>query len=418
MTLSQSIIMSFFEIMYYLLISKKLLSETIKIKHYLTAVLLGGFFVGLTSEIIIEPFGTLLSGVIFFSIVLIIYNIKILDALKVYLLSTIIVTAIQFLSLVPLQVIRGSIEYNFINGLISQGVTLFIVYITYKFIPIDNIMYFINKKDKLFSYITANAFVIVTLLIVYWKINMQGIVENLIGVSVLSFILVTVNLVIIRKGFENKKTEELLKIQRKYMPVYEQLVDTIRKKQHDFNNHINAINMIVETNDSPDDIKNKLRKYTGEITSAMPDELLKLENTVVAGFIYSKIIEAESKNISIKTDISLNSLSKILTDSQWVEVLGILLDNAIEASDKGDTIYLSIKKDLKYTITVKNRYKYMKMDTINKYFEKGFSTKSKSRGIGLYNLKNIIKKSNGNIEFSNETIDSKNYIVFRLIVPQ
>src|SRR6056297_1012133 len=134
MTLSQSIIMSIFEIVYYLFVTKKLIGKTIKIKYILITVPIGGILVGLASEILTEPFGTLLSGAIFFSIILSIYKIKIEVVFKVYLLSTILITAMQLLSLVPIQLIKEGIEYNFLNGLVSQIITLVIVYITYRFI--------------------------------------------------------------------------------------------------------------------------------------------------------------------------------------------------------------------------------------------------------------------------------------------
>lgn len=417
MTLSESIIMSNFEIVFYLLVAGKLTGRTSSIKNRIIAVLIGGLLVGVISETLTEPYGTVLAGLIFFPIIASVYRIKLVIAFKAYLLSTVLIMVIQLLSLIPIAVIMGGVEYNFSNGLISQIITVVLVYTMCKFIPINNIMYFIDRRDKLFTYVIANAFVIMTLLIVYWKIDIEGIVENLIGISVLSFTLVTVNLVIIKKGFENKKAEELLEIHEKYMPVYEQLVETIRKKQHDFNNHINAINMIIETSDGFDEARSKVETYTGEVLGSMPSELMILENAVVAGFLYSKILEAESKHINLELNIRIDNLSKVLMDSQWVEVLGILLDNAIEASEKDSNIYLSMEKESKSLITVKNQHEYMNMNVINECFEKGFSTKANNRGFGLFSLKKTVDECNGRIEFLNETINNMNYVVFKVMIP-
>jgi sensor histidine kinase regulating citrate/malate metabolism len=149
----------------------------------------------------------------------------------------------------------------------------------------------------------------------------------------------------------------------------------------------------------------------------MPNELLELENAVVAGFLYSKIIEAESNHINIELDIRSVKLSEVIMDSQWVEVLGILLDNAIEASNTEDYVYLSMEYEASNMITVKNHHKHLKKDAIDKCFEKGFSTKAKNRGIGLYNLKKTVQGCNGRIEAFNEVIEDLNYVVFRVIIP-
>ena len=51
-------------------------------------------------------------------------------------------------------------------------------------------------------------------------------------------------------------------------------------------------------------------------------------------------------------------------------------------------------------------------------FELGYSTKSKkSRGYGLYNVKNIVQNNKGNILFSNSTINNNNYITIGVSLP-
>ena len=48
-------------------------------------------------------------------------------------------------------------------------------------------------------------------------------------------------------------------------------------------------------------------------------------------------------------------------------------------------------------------------------FKKGFSTKEDSgRGFGLYNIKKILNRYNGEIEVQNITYLDKNYIMFKV----
>ena len=62
------------------------------------------------------------------------------------------------------------------------------------------------------------------------------------------------------------------------------------------------------------------------------------------GMLFGKIKQAEVANLHI--ELSLHGLFKktVIPETEWIEAIGILLDNAIEASPKGSTIFLSSKK--------------------------------------------------------------------------
>ncbi len=417
MTIFESMILTAFEVLFYIVIVEQLLDKKIKTNKKFAAITAGAVLIGFVSEYFTEPFGTLFSAALTMGLIYMLYKAKPGKTVIVYLTSTVIIAVIQLIALIPLKLLTGNIAYDFYNGLLSQIISLVLICTVCRFIPLNHIMYFIDRKDRIFTYVTANAFVIIILIIVYWKIDMTDIVENLISVSILSFVLVVVNLVIIRKGLENSKAEEMLEMHEKYMPVYKQLVETIRRKQHDFNNHMNAVNMIVETSSDIYEIHSRIKKYTGEISPGLPLELIKLENTIVAGFLYSKTVEAESRAFNLELDIKSNTLSNVLMDSQWVEVLGILIDNAMEASNVENCILLSMEKKDMDIVTVRNCHPYIEKNDVEKYFEKGFSTKEDNRGYGLYNLKKILQGCNGTIEFFNEKMNNTNYVVFRVGIP-
>ena len=48
-----------------------------------------------------------------------------------------------------------------------------------------------------------------------------------------------------------------------------------------------------------------------------------------------------------------------------------------------------------------------------KFFDKGFSTKGKNRGLGLYNVKKNVEDK-GNIIVMNKTAENKNWIEFKI----
>ena len=74
-----------------------------------------------------------------------------------------------------------------------------------------------------------------------------------------------------------------------------------------------------------------------------------------------------------------------------VRVLGIFLDNAIEASveSKDKILYIGILAQ-EEEIILRIRNSCQNVSNINSIFELGISSKSGSRGIGLYNARRII----------------------------
>lgn len=77
---------------------------------------------------------------------------------------------------------------------------------------------------------------------------------------------------------------------------------------------------------------------------------------------------------------------------------GILLDNAIEAANdcSEKVINVSIKSDEKNSrqlLIIENTYVDKNIDT-DKIYDKGFSTKPNNTGLGLWEVRQIIKKNN------------------------
>ena len=77
---------------------------------------------------------------------------------------------------------------------------------------------------------------------------------------------------------------------------------------------------------------------------------------------------------------------------------GILMDNAIEAANECEEkiINVYIRKDHKanrQVLVIENTYKDKEVDT-EKIYEKGFSSKPHNTGLGLWEVRQILKKHN------------------------
>ena len=83
---------------------------------------------------------------------------------------------------------------------------------------------------------------------------------------------------------------------------------------------------------------------------------------------------------------------------EFTRILGILLDNAIEAASECDEKLVNVtfrKEEKKHRIIVliENTYKDKNVDT-DKIFEKGYTSKSENSGLGLWKIRQILKKNN------------------------
>ena len=122
--------------------------------------------------------------------------------------------------------------------------------------------------------------------------------------------------------------------------------------------------------------------------------------------------------INFEIEINDYGFSTRLLDYELVEVIGNLIDNAFETGVEDNVVKLVLSKNQDMDIIkVKNKHPYLGYETINTMFKKGFSTKtSKSRGYGLYNVKEIVNKYKEEVSVSNEKYDNENYVVFRITI--
>ena len=103
--------------------------------------------------------------------------------------------------------------------------------------------------------------------------------------------------------------------------------------------------------------------------------------------------------------LDLNTLKMKIYE--FARILGILLDNAIEASKECDEKIINItfrndQKNNRQLIIIENTYKNKDIDT-EKIFEKGVSEKENHTGLGLWEVRKIIKKNNNINLFTNKT---------------
>lgn len=215
------------------------------------------------------------------------------------------------------------------------------------------------------------------------------------------------------------KTKEL-QIYKTYNQAFEEAIKTIRSRQHEFENHINAIRCMQYTiSDSKELVKEQERYCKKILDDNAVNKLLSLNlEPILVGFLYSKITEAQNKGIYTLCDICFSNNVFKMELYELIELLGILFDNAIEAlseTEEEKNIILRMRDEEDVIIEVANISRVYKNSEIEKFCMYGYSTKDKKRGIGLTRVRDIVQKYEAILFIENCEYKNSNYLCFKIV---
>lgn len=199
-------------------------------------------------------------------------------------------------------------------------------------------------------------------------------------------------------------TTESLEQEKLYNKTLTILYDNIRGFKHDFNNIVQAIGGYIST-DNMEGLKDYYSDLVADCRKSNNLAILNPElinNPAVYSLLTAKYHQAEELGITINFDIFMDLQTLNIKTYDLTRILGILLDNAIDACNKCDEkyIYITIRKDSKANrqlIIIENTYSNKTVDT-ERIFEKGYTSKleddGKNHGLGLWEVREILKKNN------------------------
>lgn len=226
--------------------------------------------------------------------------------------------------------------------------------------------------------------------------------------------------------WQQERTEKIarekeIELRNTYDDVYKQLLETIRKKQHDFNNHMNAVFSLHIVAESYDELVSMQKEYCGELLrDNRYSRLLSGGSPIIIGFLYSKFLEAERKGCSIDYEVKIGDMKCRIPQYKIVEILGILLDNAMEAvadrESRGIFVKVCEVADSIY-IAVKNDSEIFSRREFGLFVQPGYSTKGTGRGTGLANLVEMLKEYDCELNIYFEKHE-KNRIVFMIHITE
>lgn len=221
---------------------------------------------------------------------------------------------------------------------------------------------------------------------------------------------------------KRKQAEKDLKIYKDYAESFSGLIEQMRMRQHEFDNHIHTIYSQHVLYQTYGELVTAQKEYCELVMSHNKfQKLLCNGNSAIIGFLYGKFVQFEKMGIPIEYHINIQQLSGPIPIHIYVEILGILLNNAVEYYLQKEMhallkIWLIESKDNIYIKTASKLAHENDMD-LDMFFQKGYSKKGKNRGWGLYHVKHICEEYGLNIVCETEEFESEAWLVFKLNIP-
>lgn len=260
----------------------------------------------------------------------------------------------------------------------------------------------IDKKSKLiiFSNLILGLLTLFvqTFIAIYYIDKLPILITSLSFISLIAYF--GLSIYSLTRVFKLTLTTRKLESAEEYNNTLHILHDNVRGFKHDFDNIVTTIGGYIRT----EDMKG-LKKYYLQLEDdcqrvnnlyLLNPEII--NNDGIYNLLTKKYNEAEEKDIKVNITFLLDLSTLHMKIYEFARILGILLDNAIEASSECEEriINLTFRNDSKNSrelILIENTYNDKNLDT-EKIFEKGVSGKDNHTGLGLWEVRKLIKKNN------------------------
>lgn len=200
-------------------------------------------------------------------------------------------------------------------------------------------------------------------------------------------------------NIENEKSQSDLSASELHNKTLISMVDGVRTLKHDYNNIIQALNGYVSTRqyDKLQEHIDYVLKECNIVNNLSIIDPKIFNEPAIYGVVGAKYFLALERNISFELDIICNMQDIQFAKPELSRIIGILLDNAMEATEQAPEKYMRL--EMKYdnrknsdVIRVINTYDTNLKIDLNNIYRKGVSSKKVKSGIGLWEVKNLIKK--------------------------
>ena len=373
------------------------------------------------------PYNTFINVIACPILVIIIFKTNILKAILAEILPYIYFVIVGSILLGIISLLYKSMDAQHlvtipIIKIVSSLILYLLAYILCEILKRNNIsIKFIEniKLKKNFWILFINIFIGITALLMQsYTVSLYSQYIPIPTLIISIFILLSYFSISIYSLFRTKKLEVTttqLAEEQLYNKTLNVLYDNIRGFKHDFQNIMQSLGGYISTNNM-DGLRNYYKDLLPDSLKINQLDILNpdtINNPAVYSILTEKYHEADNFDINMNIEAFLDMQNINMKTYELTRILGILLDNAIDAAKKCDKkqINVTIRKDNKANrqlFIIENTYTNKDVDT-DKIFEKGYTSKAKedkaSHGLGLWEVRKILKRNNNLNLFTTKTND-------------
>ena len=184
----------------------------------------------------------------------------------------------------------------------------------------------------------------------------------------------------------------------RYSRHIEELYKEVRSFRHDCANLLTSLSLGIEEEDM-EQIKEIYDSVLKDSSEKLQDNkydlgrLVNIRDRALKSLLAGKFIKAREKdivfNVEVPEEIQVEGMSLL----DFLTIVSILCDNAIEASEEASQPHVSIalfKNGAQETFIIENSIKEEDID-VSEIFSFGVSSKGEERGVGLYTVMKIVE---------------------------
>lgn len=335
------------------------------------------------------------------------------DSIIITILSVVLAGIVELVCSFPFVVLLYGRWTDVTNNLLSVLCSLIVCYFLTQIVPIWYLKRWCSRQEAIYIIVVLFCLFLMMSTIVNFHMTLELDVGDYIYILIAVTLVWFLSLRLMRYQYEEK-------FRKKYFDAFCSVIDQIKRRQHKFQNQLDAIYSLHRIYDEYETLVREQRKYMGKLADyELPTDVMILENPIIIAHLYEKIGEAQEAGVRIRLKLSCSLAGCELNDIHLIEVLGTLLDNAIQdmqITGEREFLYIEIKEENGILICVANPHNKMKNSEIQRMFEKGYSTKGENRGIGLYHVRKLVQKFKIKMIVENREIEERNYICFSLLM--
>lgn len=400
----------FLEVFISMLLFTTLLNINATKKQKWMYVLIASCFSIISRLIIPAPYNTYFNLVAVFLCVLLIFKTTFLKSIICLFLPSIIAALIEsvlvkvYYSIFNIDyLVGGNIPLHRLIGTLIVYLVMFLIYILLKYFKVNLSKLQVLDKKKKFWLIFSTIFGVVLIglqvyMITFYVSYLPFFITILFMVTLVAYFVISLYTMFTVSKLET--TSMNLEEATLYNKTLQMLQDNTRAFRHDFSNIVQGMAGFIDKNDMEG-----LKKYysqllediqhTNNLTTLSPEVV---NNPAIYNVLATKYHKADQLGIKINLEAFLNMNDLHIKIYEFTRVLGILMDNAIEAAKECDEKVINVifRKDSRrhmQLLIIENTYTNKDVNT-DKIFEKGYSTKKGNTGLGLWEVRQILKKNN------------------------